>query len=106
MTSKKGSLEKVGQKSAFLTVKVVPRSSENSISEIQPDGALKIKITAPPVEGKANAALIKLLAEILSVNKSEIEIKSGQSSRMKIVRINGVSQEVVNQAVNRITPDE
>lgn len=106
MAVKKGIKEIANQKTAFLTVKVMPRSSENSISEIQSDGTLKIKLSAPPVDGKANAALILLFAEFLDVKKSEIEIISGHSSRLKIVRINGKSQEVVNQAIYKMNSEK
>jgi hypothetical protein len=99
MITKKSKSDKVEDQSACLSVKVLPRSSENCVFDIQSDGTVKIKLTAPPVEGKANEALIQLLAGLLEVKKSEIEIKAGHSSRLKIIRITGMAQETVNQKV-------
>lgn len=65
-------------------VHVQPRSSRNQIVGLHGD-ALKVKLTAPPVEGKANQACIEVLAEALGVPKSRLEIVSGQSSRLKHV---------------------
>jgi uncharacterized protein (TIGR00251 family) len=66
----------------LLTVKIQPRSSRNEIvGEL--DGALKIRITATPVDGKANKHLIDFLAEIFQVPKSQIEMLSGKTHRDK-----------------------
>ena len=65
-------------------VHVQPRSSRNQVVGLHGD-ALKVKLTAPPVEGKANQACIELLSEDLSVPKSSLEIVSGRSSRQKHV---------------------
>lgn len=70
-------------------VRVLPRSSRNEISGEQ-DGALKVKLTAPPVEGAANKALIEFLSGKLDVAKSRIEILSGQTGRSKVVKISGL----------------
>jgi len=77
-----------------LTVRVVPRSSRNQIVGME-NGALKIKLTAPPVEGAANAALIEFVAEWLSVRKSAVTIMSGDKARRKVVRVSGVTAEQV-----------
>lgn len=77
-----------------LTVRVVPRSSRNQIVGTE-NGALKIKLTAPPVEGAANAALIEFIAEWLSVRKSAVTIMSGDKARRKVVRVSGVTAEQV-----------
>jgi len=71
-------------------VKLVPRASRNEIVGVESD-ALKIRLTAPPVEGKANEALVKFLAECLDVGRSQIEIVSGEKSRHKMVRVRGIS---------------
>lgn len=63
-------------------IRVQPKSSRNQILGMQ-DDALKLKITAPPVEGAANKACIELLAKALGVPKSCLEITSGQASRAK-----------------------
>ena len=71
-------------------IKLVPRASRNQVSGIEGD-AIKIRLHAPPVEGKANAALIEFLAEILGVRRAQIEIVSGQTSRHKLVRVRGMT---------------
>lgn len=72
-------------------VKVLPRSSRNKIAgELQ--GALRVKLTAPPVEGEANEALISFLAGIIGVPRKNILLVRGGTSRNKLVEITGVSQ--------------
>ncbi len=73
-----------------LSVRIQPRASKNELVRLE-DGSLKIRLTAPPVDGAANEALVKFLADRFSVAKSLVEIVSGHTSRDKIVRINGVS---------------
>ena len=60
-----------------------------------------MKVTAPPIEGKANKALIDLLAKKLGVPKSHIEIISGKSSRLKSIRIDGLSQKEITRKVEK-----
>lgn len=70
-----------------IKIKVVPRSSLNVVVGEMSDGTLKVKLTAPPVEGKANEALIELLATHYDVPKNKIKIISGLTSKNKIVEI-------------------
>ena len=72
----------------LIDVRVQPKSSKNAIVGIH-GAALKIKLNAPPVEGKANKALIQLMAKLLGCPKSAVEIISGQASRSKrlLIRI-------------------
>ena len=74
---------------AAFPVRVVPRASKNEISGRQGE-AVKIRLTAPPVEGAANEALIGFLSEVLGVRKSQIEILSGHASRDKLVCVVGM----------------
>jgi uncharacterized protein (TIGR00251 family) len=74
---------------AAFPVRVVPRASKNEISGRQGE-AVKIRLTAPPVEGAANEALIGFLSEVLGVRKSQIEILSGHASRDKLVCVVGL----------------
>jgi uncharacterized protein (TIGR00251 family) len=67
-------------------VQVKPNAKQQKIAE-QSDGSLTIHLKSPPVDGKANEELIKLLAEKFNVPKSDIRIKSGMSSRQKLVEI-------------------
>jgi len=75
-----------------LEVKVQPRSSKNQIIG-EYEGALKIKLTAAPVEGEANQALIKFLADLLSIPKRNIVLVKGESSRNKTVIVKGINKE-------------
>ena len=69
-------------------IKVIPRSSQNKIEKLS-EGEYRVHLTAPPVEGKANEALVKLLAEHFGVAKSAIEIVGGKSSSRKMVDVGG-----------------
>lgn len=75
-----------------LNVKLIPRSSKNEIVGWQADGRLKIKITAPPVDGKANAALIEFLAKHFRVPKSTVEILRGATIPEKTVRLRTIDK--------------
>ena len=78
-------------------VLVVPRASKNQIVGVVGE-AIKIRLTAPPVEGKATAALIDFLAETLNVRRAQIEIVTGETSRHKRVRVRGVTaREIENK---------
>jgi len=72
-------------------VRVIPRSSKTEIIGIQ-DSALKIKIMAPPVEGKANNEVIRLLADKLGVRKNQVAITAGHKSKSKTVAVSGVTK--------------
>ncbi len=78
--------------SVIFTVRAVPRASKSEIVG-EHDGALKIRIASPPVDGAANEELIKVLSEFFGVSKSSIEITGGQTSKQKQVRINGINSE-------------
>lgn len=73
-----------------IRIKLIPRSSRNEIVG-EENGVYRVKITEPPVEGRANKALIQLLAEKLGVPKRDVELVSGKSSRLKTIRIRGLS---------------
>ena len=75
----------------FLTVKVYPRSKKNRVEWEQ--GQLKVHVTAPPVEGAANEALVALLAERLDLPKRAISIVRGATGRQKTVEIIGLTLE-------------
>jgi uncharacterized protein (TIGR00251 family) len=70
-------------------IRVVPRASRCESAGFQ-DDALRIRITAPPVEGRANEACIALLAELLGVKKGQVAIIAGHASRTKTVAVQGV----------------
>lgn len=72
-----------------LRVRVQPRAKRNEIAG-ERDGALLVRVTAPPVDGKANAAVCKLLAKALGVAPSTVAVIRGQSARDKLVSVDGV----------------
>lgn len=80
----------------LLRVRVIPRAKRNQISERLEDGTLKIKINAPPSEGKANKALIKYLSEVLTIPRSMIRIASGEKSREKMIEFIGYDVDQIN----------
>lgn len=75
----------------IFNVRVVPRASKSEIvGEL--GGALKIRIASPPVDGAANAELIKVLSKTFGVSKSEVEIVGGQTSKTKQIKISNLSK--------------
>jgi len=80
-----------------ISVRVIPRSKRNSI-EWSP-GGLRVRLTAPPVDGAANDALVSLLAERLGIAKRDISVVHGATSRQKIVELSGMTPEQVKQKV-------
>jgi uncharacterized protein len=75
-------------------VKVHPRAKKNAITGEVGD-ALKVALTAPPVDGKANAACIEFFAKLLNVPRSSVTIASGQSSRNKVIRVAGITAQQI-----------
>src|SRR5436309_14837250 len=77
-----------------LSLRVQPRASRNAVVGWTGD-TLNIRLTAPPVEGAANAACRKFLADLLDLPQSQLEILRGERSRQKVVRIKGLTQDEV-----------
>jgi len=75
----------------LIDVRVIPRASRTEIVGWL-EGVLKVRIAAPPVDGAANAELIKLMAKAFVVSRSSVEIVSGETSKLKRLRIRGASQ--------------
>jgi uncharacterized protein (TIGR00251 family) len=80
-------------------VKIHPRARKNAITGKLGD-ALKVSLTAPPVEGRANEACIEFFANLLKVPRSSVTIASGQTSRNKIVHVVGISAEEVRRRLS------
>lgn len=76
-------------------VRVVPRASRSEILGSE-GGTLRVRVSAPPVEGKANKELVKLLAKALGVSSGQVELISGHKARLKTVRVHGVDSEAVS----------
>lgn len=79
-----------GAEGVSFTIKVHPRARKNAITGEVGD-ALKVALTAPPVEGKANQACIEFFAEVLKVPRASVTIAAGQSSRQKVLRVAGLT---------------
>lgn len=80
--------------SVILDVRVIPRASRPGLAGTR-DGALLVRLSAPPVEGAANAELIQLLAKALDVPKRQVTIVAGERGRLKRVKLEGVTAERV-----------
>ena len=85
---------------ATFAVRLHPRAKKNAITGTFGD-ALKISLTAPPLEGRANHACIEFLADLLKLPRSSITIAAGQTSRNKLIRISGVSAADVEARLRR-----
>jgi uncharacterized protein (TIGR00251 family) len=83
----------------FLRVRIHPGARKNAITGVH-DSALKISLTTPPVEGRANEALIVFLAESLGIPKSRFALVSGATSRSKTLRIAGKNAAEVQAALS------
>ena len=89
---------KEGDYGVSFAVKVHPRAKKNAITGELGD-ALKLSLTTPPIEGRANEACIEFLAKLLKVPRSSVTIASGQTSRNKVIRVAGVTAAFVRERV-------
>jgi len=80
--------------SVIFSVRVQPRASKDEIAG-EMGGALKVRLQAPAVEGRANEALVEFLAKLLKRPRSAVRILSGERSRTKRIEINGVTQQQI-----------
>jgi uncharacterized protein (TIGR00251 family) len=86
-----------------VTVKATPRANASEIAGADPDW-LRVRLQAPPVDGKANAALVELFAKRFGIPKRAVEILSGGTSRLKRIKLHGVSAEKVAASIKEQTP--
>jgi hypothetical protein len=84
--------------SLTFAVRVQPRASASAIAG-EHDGAVKIRLAAPPVDGAANAELIRLLAKLFDVSRADVEILSGATSKQKLVRVHHPNPAAAEQAL-------
>ena len=84
---------------ATFTVRLQPRARRNAVAGVLGQ-AVKLSLTAPPVEGRANQACIDFLAELLGVPRSSVTIAAGETSRNKLIRVSGLSAAQVLQRLN------
>jgi hypothetical protein len=90
--------------SVTFAVRVQPRASKSGVAG-ELDGVLKVRLAAPPVEGRANEELIRLLAKLFDAPRQRIAILSGQASKNKVVSVSGISVDdagrVLAEALNQ-----
>ena len=85
--------------SLLLSLYVQPRSSRNAFAGLH-DNALKLRLTTPPIDGKANKAVIAFLAKTLNIPRSAVVIQSGLKNRRKQVLISGVKESVIRDLLD------
>lgn len=83
---------------ATFAVRVQPRARKNAITGVL-GNALKLTLTAPPIEGRANDACVEFLAKLLNLPRSSVTIASGETSRNKVIRVAGLSAEEVRKRI-------
>ncbi len=98
-------LQVLADGSLLLRLQVQPRASANALAGLQGD-ALKLRLTTPPVDGKANKAVIAYLAKLFHLPQSALIIKSGQQSRSKTVAITGADEQRVRRLLATILATE
>jgi uncharacterized protein (TIGR00251 family) len=89
-------LSLTGRGRVRLALKLCPNSRREGLDGVR-DGRLQIRLAAPAVEGKANAALVSFLARLLGVKKTQVLLVSGEKARQKIVEIEGATLEQVRE---------
>jgi len=81
---------------SILTVRVQPRASADAVADASPD-QVRIRLRAPPVDGKANAALCRFLAATLDLPARAVSILAGETGRLKRVRVNGLAPDAIRR---------
>ena len=100
----KSELIKTVEEGLLLNVKIVPNSSKNDI--IKEEEFIKIKVTAPPVENRANKALIEFLSKLLKVPKTSVEIVKGETSKEKKILIKIKDEVKIKEIVSVLKSEE
>jgi uncharacterized protein (TIGR00251 family) len=88
-----------GRRGAALAVRVTPRARKNEIVDVLSDGTVKVHLTAPPVEGKANAELIKFLSKELDIPASRMEVVAGASGRDKLISFIDIDADTLHKKI-------
>ena len=83
-----------------IRVRVQPKASGNQILGFRED-VLRLRVTAPPEDGKANAAVVRLLAQTLGISRSQLEVIRGHSSRNKVIRVSSLNAVEVRQRLDQ-----
>ena len=88
---------------AKITVRVTPRGGRDAIDGYTAGGVLRVRVGAAPADGKANDAVVRLLARTLGVPLSRLAVVAGAASRVKIIEIKGLSEAAIHVALTRGT---
>jgi uncharacterized protein (TIGR00251 family) len=88
-----------GVSGSAITIRMIPQAKQNEITGIMDDGTIKVRISAPLENGKANHVLINYLSNIFDVNSSQIEIVAGQTGKLKLVAIEGLRPDELENIV-------
>jgi uncharacterized protein (TIGR00251 family) len=88
----------------LLPIAVQPRASRDAVAGLH-GNALKLRLTAPPVEGAANAACLRVLADLLGVSRARLSIVTGAKARLKLIRITDMSIEALRTQMRALFPD-
>jgi uncharacterized protein (TIGR00251 family) len=91
------------EETATMEVHVLPRASREGVAGFA-GGAVRIRLTAPPLENRANEALVRFLAKALGVSRASVEIVAGKRGRKKVVRVTGMSRDDVFRHLKLETP--
>lgn len=84
-----------------VTVRVVPRAARNAVGPYE-DGVLRVRVTAAPVDGKANVAVCRLLAQALGIPRGAVRVVRGDTGRTKLVELDGVDEDALRAAVGGV----
>jgi uncharacterized protein len=88
----------------YLSLRVIPNKPESKIVGRSEDGTYRIEIKSPPIEGKANRELIRTIAKLLGLKKSQVSIIKGLTSKNKLIRIESIERErILGFLTNRIS---
>jgi hypothetical protein len=82
-----------------ITVKVTPRAAKSEIIGAEAEW-LRVRVKAPPVDGKANAALIAFFADLFNLPKKNVSVVAGQTARLKRVRVDGITADAVTRFIS------
>ena len=88
-----------GINGSALAVRVTPRASNNEIVGVLYDGTVKVHLTAPPVDGKANKALIKFLAGVLDIPISRLDVVAGAGGRDKLISVDHMDADTLHKKI-------
>ncbi len=92
------------EKLVRIVVQAHPGAKRNEVVRFE-EGIWHLKIAAPPTEGKANKELIEFISEVLDISKSRIAIEKGATGHRKLISLQGIAQETVEERLNKLLTD-